>query len=385
MTRRICVATGSRSEYGLLRNLMRILRDDERADLTLLVTGMHLVPDFGMTVDEIITDGFIVNERIESQLASDTMLGTAKSLGLGIISCSDSLIRLAPDVLVLLGDRYEIFSVAIAASILGIPVAHISGGEVTEGAMDDWIRHAITKASWWHFVATDTYRQRVIQLGESPERVFFVGDPGIDSVEQLAQIDKKTLEQYLGIQLSEQIFLVTFHPATLSNVDQELEFQSLLEALDRFEDATVIITRPNADAGGRQLAKMADAWAEQNISRARSVISLGQERYLSLMRHAHAVIGNSSSGIVEAPALKVPTVNIGPRQNGRLRATSVVDCMGQTDDISAAIDKVLSEEFRKSLPHTISMYGETGASSRIANRLLTLTLPDCLRKSFYDV
>ncbi len=382
--RRICVATGSRAEYGLLRNVMHLLRDESRVDLSLLVTGMHLVPEFGMTVDEIVADGFLVSERVESQLASDTPSGMVKSMGLGVIGCTDSLVRLAPDVLVLLGDRYEIFAVAMAASFLGIPVAHISGGEVTEGAVDDWVRHAITKASWWHFVAAEPYRRRVIQLGESPERVFCVGDPGLDSVDRLVRLDRKTLEGHLGLKFAPRIFLVTYHPATLGDSDPETAFAALLEALDHFNDATVILTRPNADAGGRALALMADAWAERNAGRARSVVSLGQERYLSLMRHADAVIGNSSSGIVEAPALKVPTVNIGSRQDGRLRATSIIDCSETHEAIVAAIEAVLCQSFRDCLPGTVSVYGDLGASERIAEHLLTLPLPDRLRKIFHD-
>lgn len=382
--RRICVATGSRAEYGLVRNLMRVLLNDVRAELSVLVTGMHLVPDCGMTIEEIIADGFLVNERVESQLASDSSAGMAKSLGIGVVGSTDSLARLAPDVVVMLGDRYEIFAVAIAASLLGIPVAHISGGEVTAGAVDDWIRHAITKASWWHFVATEPYRHRVIQLGESPGRVFNVGDPGLDSVGQLAKLDRTTLEEYLGLKLSPRLFLVTYHPATLGDSDPQTAFASLLEALDYFEAATVILTRPNADAGGRALAQMADTWAERNARRACCVVSLGQERYLNLMREADAVIGNSSSGLVEAPALKIPTVNIGPRQDGRLRASSIVDCAETREAIVSAITRVLSPSFRDRLPETVSVYGDPGASERIANLLLTLPLPGRLRKIFHD-
>lgn len=382
--RRICVATGSRAEYGLLRNVMSLLRDDRRAELLLLVTGMHLVSEFGMTVDEIIEDDFFIHERVDSQFASDAPAGMAKSLGAGIIGCTDALERLAPDVLVLLGDRYEMLAVAMAASLLGIPVAHISGGEVTEGAVDDWIRHAITKASWWHFVAAESYRSRVIQLGESPDRVFCVGDPGLDSVDHLARLDRKTLEDYLGLTFLSRLFLVTYHPATLGDSDPVTVFSALLGALDVFDDTTVILTRPNADAGGRVLAQMADAWAERHAERARCVISLGQERYLSLMRQADAVIGNSSSGIVEAPALKVPTVNIGPRQDGRLRAASIVDCDDTREAIVTAINTVLDQAFRDRLPETVSVYGEPGASGRITEHLLTLSLPSRLRKVFHD-
>lgn len=383
--RRICVVTGSRAEYGLLRNLMRRLQARADVSLQVLATGMHLVPEFGMTVDEIRSDGFTVDEWVESQLASDSAVGTAKSLGLGVIGCADALRRLQPDILVLLGDRYEILAAAMAASLMGVPVAHLSGGEVTEGAVDDWIRHAITKASWWHFVAAEPYRERVIQLGEAPERVFAVGDPALDSINDLPVLDRERLEADLGLSLSTPLFLVTYHPATLGDTRPEEAQNELLAALDAFPEATVILTRPNADAGGRILAEEAEEWATRNAHRARCVISLGQVRYLSLMRLADAVIGNSSSGIVEAPALRVATVNIGPRQDGRLRASSVVDCPERRDDITTAIRSVLTPEFRSKLPFTHSHYGDCGASARMVDWLASAPLPDALRKRFHDL
>lgn len=384
-TRRICVVTGSRAEYGLLRNLMRRLQGRADVSLQVLATGMHLIPEFGMTIDEIRSDGFTVDESVESQLASDSPVGTAKSLGLGVIGCADALRRLQPDILVVLGDRYEILAAAMAASLMGVPVAHLSGGEVTEGAVDDWIRHAITKASWWHFVAAEPYRERVIQLGEAPERVFAVGDPALDSINDLPVLDRERLEADLGLSLSTPFFLVTYHPATLGDTRPEEAQNELLAALDAFPEATVILTRPNADAGGRILAEGAEEWAARNAHRARCIISLGQVRYLSLMRLADAVVGNSSSGIVEAPALKVATVNIGPRQDGRLRASSVVDCPERRDDIVAAIHDVLTPEFRSKLPFTHSHYGDCGASARMVDWLVSAPLPDALRKRFHDL
>lgn len=383
--RRICVVTGSRAEYGLLRNLMRGLQARADVHLQVLVTGMHLVPECGMTIEEIKSDGFTIDECVESQLASDSTTGTAKSLGLGIIGCTDALRRLRPHIVVLLGDRYEILGAAISASLLGIPVAHLSGGEVTEGAVDDWIRHAITKASWWHFVAAQAYRDRVIQLGEAPEQVFAIGDPALDSINDLPALDRSTLEEVIGLPLTAPLFLVTYHPATLGDKKPEEALSELLAALDEFPQATVVMTHPNADAGGRRLTEFIEAWALRNVHRARCVTSLGQVRYLSMMRFADAVIGNSSSGIVEAPVLRVATVNVGPRQDGRLKASSIVDCPETRQDIAAAIRRVQSPEFRATLQQTISPYGESGASARMTEFLATAPLPESLRKRFHDL
>ncbi len=383
--RRICVVTGSRAEYGLLRNLMRGLQARSDVHLQVFVTGMHLMPECGMTIEEIRSDGFAIDECVESQLASDSAAGTAKSLGLGIIGCTDALRRLRPHIVVLLGDRYEILGAAMSASLLGIPVAHLSGGEVTEGAVDDWIRHAITKASWWHFVAAHEYSNRVIQLGESPERVFAIGDPALDSINEISVLDLSKLEDAVGLPLAAPIFLVTYHPATLGDKKPEQALSELLAALDDFPQSTVVITRPNADAGSRLLTELIEAWAARNAHRARCVSSLGQVRYLSLMRLAAVVIGNSSSGIVEAPAMHVATVNVGPRQDGRLRASSIIDCPENRQDIAAAIRLALAPEFRAALPQTISLYGESGASARMVELLASAPLPDSLRKRFHDL
>jgi UDP-N-acetylglucosamine 2-epimerase (non-hydrolysing)/GDP/UDP-N,N'-diacetylbacillosamine 2-epimerase (hydrolysing) len=383
--RKLAVITGSRAEYGLLYWLMREIEGDNQLQLQIIATGMHLAPEFGMTVSQIEDDGFVIDERVESQLSSDTKVGMAKSLGLGTLSMADALRRLTPDIAVLLGDRYEILAAAQVAALMGIPVAHLSGGEVTEGAVDDWIRHSISKASWWHFVATDHYRRRVIQLGESPERVFNVGDPGLDSFNRLPLLDRSALEEQLGMHLGGPFFLVTFHPATLDAEAPAVSFRNVLAALDAFPDASVLLTKPNADAGGRELAALAEEWAEKNAQRARCFVSLGQLRYLSAMRLADVVIGNSSSGIVEAPAAKAATVNIGSRQDGRLKATSIIDCDSKTENIIAAIRKALSSEFRKTLANTVSLYGDCGASVRIKNILASEPLPLTLKKNFHDV
>jgi len=382
--RTIAIVTGSRAEYGLLYWLMREVQADPRLCLQLIVTGMHLSPEFGLTVKDIEHDGFSIDERVESQLSSDSRVGMAKSLGIGTMSMSQALGRLQPDIVVVLGDRYEILAAAQAAALLGIPVAHISGGEVTAGAVDDWIRHCVTKSSWWHFVAAEPYRRRVIQLGEAPERVFNVGDPGLDAIKRLTPLDRTVLEGTLQMTLRSPLLLVTYHPATLSAIAPAVAFGRLLEALDRFPDATIVMTKPNADAGGRELAAAATLWS-QSRPNSGCFASLGHQGYLSVMRLADAVIGNSSSGIVEAPPLKVPTVNVGPRQDGRLKATSIVDCPEDVEAIAGAIATVLSSTFRKGLPDTRSLYGDCDASTAIKQVLATEPLPTTLAKTFHDV
>jgi UDP-N-acetylglucosamine 2-epimerase (non-hydrolysing)/GDP/UDP-N,N'-diacetylbacillosamine 2-epimerase (hydrolysing) len=383
--RKIAIVTGSRAEYGLLRWLMEEIQADSRLVLQVVATGMHLSAEFGMTVNEIVRDGFVVAEMVESQLSSDSKIGMVKSLGLGTISMADALRRLSPDVIVLLGDRYEILAAAQAAALMGIPVAHISGGEVTEGAVDDWIRHAITKASWWHFPGNDVYAKRIMQLGESPERVFSVGDPGLDHFKRVQLLDRDALGTSLGLSLREPLLLVTYHPATLGDRPPSESFREVLDALDAFPQATVLLTKPNADACGRELATMADQWAEANAGRARCFASLGQLRYLSAMMLADVVVGNSSSGIVEAPAARVPTVNIGPRQDGRLKAESIIDCAEESRQVVAAIEQALSQAFRERARTVVSLYGDCNASSQIKRVLAEAPLPAVLKKCFHDL
>jgi UDP-hydrolysing UDP-N-acetyl-D-glucosamine 2-epimerase len=383
--RKIAVVTGSRAEYGALRWLLRELQDDPRLKPQLIVTGAHLCPEFGLTVLEIASDGFDIAESVECQLSSDSRAGMVKSLGLGLISMPDALRRLQPDVLVVNGDRYEILAAAQAAALMGIPVAHISGGEVTEGAVDDWMRHSITKASWWHFAAAEPYRRRIIQLGESPDRVLTVGDLALDSIGHLTLLEREALERTLEMSLQAPLFLVTYHPTTLSDLSPQESFSIVLAALEQFSEARVVITKPNADAGGRELGALAEQWSMQHSERARCFTSLGQLHYLSVMRLASAVIGNTSSGIIEAPALKVATVNIGSRQSGRLRADSIVDCEETVEATVAAITKVLSPQFRQALPNTRSLYGQCNACVQIRDFLAVTDLPTNLAKSFHDV
>jgi UDP-hydrolysing UDP-N-acetyl-D-glucosamine 2-epimerase len=383
--RRVAVVTGSRAEYGTLRWLLRGLRSDPRFELQLIVTGAHLCPEFGFTAQEVERDGFEIAETVECQLSSDSRAAMAKSLGLGLISMPDALRRLRPHMMVVVGDRYEILAAVQAAALMNVPVAHISGGEVTEGAVDDWIRHCITKASWWHFAAAEPYRRRIVQLGESPERVFMVGDISLDSIRYLTLLAREPLEHQLGMSLQPPVLLVTFHPATLAATSSAVSFPRLLAALEHFADARIIMTKPNADAGGRTLSALAEQWTAQHSERSRCFDSLGRVQYLSAMKLATAVVGNSSSGIIEAPALKVGTVNIGTRQRGRLKATSIVDCDETTEAIVAAISRVLSPQFQETLPRTQSLYGEGDAGPHITDFLASCELPKTLAKEFHDI
>ena len=385
MRKKICIATGSRAEYGLLHGLIREVADDPELELQLLVTGMHLMPEFGSTWRAIEADGFRIDRKVEMMVSGDTPTAMAKSVGLGVLGCADAFDSLRPDAVVVLGDRFEMLAVAQAAFIAGHAVAHISGGEVTEGAIDDTIRHAITKMSRYHFVAAEAYRQRVVQLGEDPARVFNVGDPGLDNIARLPLLDRPSLCAQVGLDASRPFFQVTHHPLTLGSAAPEPQMRAVLDALDERGDHQVLITKPNADAGGRLLSAMVDDYAQRQPGRVVASTSLGQLRYLSAMRHCAAVVGNSSSGIVEAPALHRPTVNIGSRQDGRLRATSIVDCPAELPAIRAALDRVLSADFQRGLAQTVSLYGQADASTRIRAILKQSDLGRHLPKRFHDV
>ena len=385
MSRRICVVTGSRAEYGILYWLIRELSEDAEVSLQLVVTGMHLMPEFGSTFRAIEADGFTIDRKVEMMVSSDTSVGMAKSIGLGVLGFADAFDSLAPDVVVVLGDRFEMLAVAQAAFVSGYVVAHISGGEVTEGAIDDAIRHAITKLSRYHFVAAEAYRSRVIQLGEHPDRVFNVGDPGLDNIARLNLLNRAEICAQVGLTADRPFFLVTYHPVTLGSEATEQAMQALLDALDEQAAYQVLITKPNADAGGRRLALMVDACAQHNAGRVVVATSLGQLRYLSAMKHCAAVVGNSSSGIVEAPAMLRPTVNVGPRQDGRLKATSIVDCGAEKAAIRDALDHVCSDAFQSHVKSTVSLYGQCNASTRIRQILKQVDIGRRLQKPFHDI
>jgi len=381
--RRVCVVTGTRAEYGLLYWLMKEIEADPDLELQLVATGMHLSPEFGLTYRVIEEDGFRIDAKVEMLLSSDTPVGIAKSIGLAVIGFADALERLQPDVMVVLGDRYEILAAVQAALVARVPVAHIHGGETTEGAIDESIRHAVTKMSQLHFVAAEPYRKRVVQLGERPETVHNVGGLGIENVKRLRLLERGELEENIGFSLGETSFMVTYHPATLGQLPPAVAMQALLDALDRFPQAQVIITKPNSDTDGRILAEMVDRYAESRKGRVAVFTSMGQLRYLSALRQVDAVIGNSSSGIIEAPACRVPTVNIGDRQSGRLKAPSVIDCGESADAIEKAIRLAISPMFQEKAREGGSLYGEGGSASKIKEELKKAQL-DCA-KPFYDL
>jgi UDP-hydrolysing UDP-N-acetyl-D-glucosamine 2-epimerase len=383
--RKICIVTGTRAEYGLLYWLMKEIQEDPDLGLQIIATGMHLSPEFGLTYQKIEEDGFHIDEKVEMLLSSDTPVGIAKSVGLGVIGFADALARQKPDIMVILGDRFEILAAAQAAIIAKIPIAHIHGGETTEGAIDEAIRHAITKMSHFHFTAAEPYRRRVIQLGETPDRVLNYGAPGLDNLKKIRLLNRASFEKAIDFQLGKLSFLVSYHPVTLSDTMPEKSFNELLNAVDQFPGATIIFTKANADTAGRIINHKIDNYNEKNPVRTKVFASMGQLLYLSAIKNADLVIGNSSSGIVEVPAFHKPTVNIGKRQQGRLKADSIIDCEETEQAIVDAIKKGVSPEFKKISRSTKNPYGQENASLKIKEYLKKVSLQNILMKKFYDV
>lgn len=384
MTRKVCVVTGTRAEFGLLRYLMNDIQNAPDLQLQTIATGMHLSPEFGLTYREIEEAGFQIDAKVEMLLSADTAAAITKSMGLGLIGLADAYERLTPDIIVLLGDRFEIFSAAAAALIAGIPIAHLHGGETTEGAFDEAIRHSITKMSHLHFVAAEEYRQRVIQLGESPDRVFNVGGLGIDAIKRITLLSKEELEASLDFTFQERNLLVTFHPATLDSGGSAQQMQELLNALHELKDTGLIFTMPNADTGGRELAQMVDDFVSVH-SNSRVYSSLGQLRYLSCMKYVDGVVGNSSSGLAEAPSMGIGTVNIGDRQKGRLAASSVIHCEPTRKMITDAVITLFSPAFKENLRNTLNPYGRGGASQKIVEVLDKHPLEKLMKKHFHNL
>ena len=383
--KKICVVTGTRAEYGLLRWVMEGIRNSGELELQLLVTGMHLSPEFGLTYRQIEEDGFRIDRKVEMLLSSDTSVGIGKAMGLGMIGFADALADLRPDLVLVLGDRYEIFAVAATAMVARIPVAHLHGGEATEGLIDEPIRHSVTKMSHLHFVAAEEYRRRVIQLGEDPSRVFQVGGVGIDNIQKLPLLDREALEESIGFQLGPRNLLVTFHPVTLENQTSEAQMEELLAALDELENTHLIFTMPNADTDGRILFRQIERFVAAHPETACVHTSLGQLRYLSCLKHVDGVVGNSSSGLLEVPTMKIGTINIGDRQRNRLKAESVIDCEPTREAIGRALEYLDSNEFQAMLPTVRNPYGEGGASDRIVEVLESVDLEGILKKKFYDL
>jgi len=382
--RSICVITGSRADYGLLRWVLQGIKDDVDLNLQIIATGMHLSPEFGLTYKAIEADGFEIDRKVEMLTSSDTPIGIAKSMGLGMIGFADAINELNPDLIVVLGDRFEIFAAVAAALVARIPVAHLHGGETTEGAFDEALRHSITKMSHIHFVAAVEYKQRVIQLGEQPEHVFLVGGLGIDNIKRLKLLDRNALEANLGFKFGKKNLLITFHPVTLENASAVNQMQELLAALAKLEDTQLIFTMPNADTDGRSLIEMIEQFASQH-SNAHAFTSLGQLRYLSCIAQVDGVVGNSSSGLAEVPSFKKGTVNIGNRQYGRLQASSVINCEPNQKSIADGINNLYSPSFQVNLSQVHNPYGEGGASEKIVNTLKSINIKDIVKKAFYEL
>lgn len=380
---KVAVFTGTRADYGLLYWLLKDIENDPLLTLQLLVSGMHLSSEFGETYKQIEDDGFIIDEKIEILLSSDSPIGTAKSIGLGVLGFSDALSRLNPDILIILGDRFEALAAAQTAMILRIPIFHLHGGEITEGAYDDAIRHAITKLSYLHGVSTEEYRQRVIQLGESPERVKNIGALGLEHIKRSSLMSLSELGQSLNFNLIKPYFLVTYHPVTLGNEIPETTFKEILSALDEFPQHQVIFTYPNADDGGRKIIPMIEGYVQSNPGRVIAFQSLGQRRYLSAVKSATVVIGNSSSGIIEVPSFDTPTVNIGLRQRGRLAAKSVLHSEPNSNSIKKLIDNAINKDYMFDGEVINNPYGKGDTSAQIISMIKEFSF-EC-SKSFYDI
>lgn len=386
MTRRkICVFTGTRAEYGLLYWLIKGINDDPDLALELIVAGMHMSPEFGLTYKSIEEDGFRISKKIESLMSSDTSVGISKSIALGVMSMAEALDELKPDMLVLLGDRYEVFAAATAAMVARIPIAHMHGGESTEGVIDESIRHSVTKMSHLHFTSTETYRNRVIQLGEGADKVYNVGALGIENINCLKLLSKEDFERSIEFRLGKKNLLITFHPVTLENSSSKSQFSALLEAVDEMADTNLIFTKANADTDGRIINELIDEYVSRNPERSKAFHSLGQLRYLSCLQYIDAVVGNSSSGLIEVPSFGKPTVNIGDRQKGRVRGGTVIDCLPHFSAIKDALNRALDQKFAESIKGIINPYGQQNASEKILTVLKEIDLTHLIKKEFNDL
>ncbi|MDR2951400.1 MAG: UDP-N-acetylglucosamine 2-epimerase [Prevotella sp.] len=382
--RKICVITGTRAEYGILSHLMQLIQSSTTLKLQIIATNMHLSPQFGLTYKEIENDGFFIDKKVQMLLSADTANATVKSVGLATIGFADAFEELQPDLILILGDRYEMLATATAALLYKIPVAHLHGGEITEGAYDDAIRHAITKLSHLHFTSTEEYRKRVIQLGENPDRVFNVGALGVENVLNTPLMRKTELETSMSFNLGEKCLLVTFHPVTLESSSSLKQFQDLLAVLEEYTDYKIVFTMPNSDTEGHSIMTLIDDFV-QNHNNSISYTSLGKLRYLSLLQFVDAVVGNSSSGIIEVPSMGIPTLNIGNRQKGRIQGAGIINCEPDYASIKEGMTKVLSPEIKEIAKKRINPYMKEGTSSTILNILQEINLDRMVNKTFYDL
>jgi GDP/UDP-N,N'-diacetylbacillosamine 2-epimerase (hydrolysing) len=382
--RKLCIVSGSRAEFGQLKGLARNIGNHESFELILLITGSHLSKKHGFTFKEIEDDGFLISRKIDIGIVDDTAHDVAKSTALALVGFSEAYADFQPDLVILLGDRYELLGAAVAAMYHKVPIAHIHGGELTLGAMDEGIRHSLTKLSHLHFVANETYRKRVIQLGENPSNVFDVGGLGVDAITHLKLLTKEQLAEDLGLNFKKRNLLVTFHPVTLERTSSANQMKELIKALSVRNDYQIIFTMPNADPDNSLIADLVCKFASEH-SNVSVFTSLGQLRYLSLVSYVDAVIGNSSSGLLEVPSFKKATVNIGDRQGGRLKSSSVIDCEPDFLSINSAIDMVYTDSFKEVVLNTINPYGNGGAVEKIMGVLSKISYQNLLKKSFHDV
>lgn len=385
--RKICVVTGTRAEYGLLSRLMRMIKDSPKTQLQIIATNMHLSTKYGNTYQEIEKDGFTIDCKIPiiDENAEDNAVTTVKSMAKALTGFADAYNELKPDMVLVLGDRYEILAAATAALIERIPIAHIHGGEVTEGAFDDAIRHSITKMSQLHFASTEAYRKRIIQLGEQPDRVFYTGAVGVENVKRLPLMGKEEIEKEIDFKIGENTILVTYHPVTLGNRTAKDDIDDFIAALDERKDLRVIFTMPNSDTGSQFIVDAVNGFVDRNPNRAKAFKSLGVLRYLSVMKHVAAVVGNSSSGIVEVPSFGIPTLNIGDRQKGRIQAESTYNCLPDKDSVLNGLDHVLSKEFRELVLRVHNPYEKANTAEEIFKVISTYPLEQLNQKHFYDL
>ncbi len=382
--RKICFVTGTRAEYGLLSRLMRLVKEDKDLQLQVIATNMHLMPEYGETYKEIEKDGFTIDKKVYMDKPSDDAHGIISSMAEEMQGMNDALSELKPDILVLLGDRYEILVAAQVALIHRVPIAHIHGGEVTEGAFDDAIRHSVTKMSSLHFTSCEEYRHRVIQMGEQPSRVFDVGSLGVENIKAVPLMTKDELEASLDFKIDTQTILVTYHPVTLGG-DPAKDIREFLDALDQFKDLKVIFTMPNSDTGRDAIALAVENYVEKHSNRAKAYTSLGLKRYLSTLQFVKAAVGNSSSGIIEVPSFGIPTLNIGDRQKGRLASKSVVNCGTSKDEVIAGLKLCLSEEMQKAAKTYENPYAKPDTANLIYQELKNVELAGLNLKTFYDL
>ena len=384
--RKICVVTGTRAEYGLLSRLMRLIKESDQTELQIIATNMHLSPKYGNTYQEIEKDGFVIDKKIPIlNEEKDDANATIKSMAKALSGFADAYDELKPGLVVVLGDRYEILAAATAALIESIPIAHIHGGEITEGAYDDAIRHSITKMSHLHFTSTEEYRRRVIQLGEQPERVFYVGALGVENITSIPLMAKEEVEESIGFMIDRNTILVTYHPVTLSRVDVKTLIKDFLSALQERTNLRIVFTMPNSDNGGSIISKEIEQFVARNNDRAICFKSLGIKRYLSLMKQVSAVVGNSSSGILEAPSFRIPTLNIGDRQTGRVAAESVYNCAPDKVSILTGLDFIFSDAFKEKVAHTVNPYDKSGTAEAIFKVIKSYPLDQLEHKHFFDI